>query len=166
MKISYCVECGEKLTKLDETRYLCKLNGHHYFNNPRACVGMVLYQNGQFLAAERGGEPYKGRFDLPGGFVEFGEDPDVAIAREVKEETNLTISNAKLFYVKTHPYEHDTSLCDLIYFCDEWEGTIKAQDDVASLKWQPLSFIESEDFAWPYPGLVDNIMREANANGQ
>ncbi len=42
------------------------------------------------LLIERGRPPYEGKFALPGGFVNENESLDVAVHRELQEETNLT----------------------------------------------------------------------------
>lgn len=39
--------------------------------------------------------PYKGKYALPGGFIKYNEDPEQAIIREVREETNLAIEIIK-----------------------------------------------------------------------
>ena len=43
----------------------------------------------KLLLIERAGEPYKGRWALPGGFVEMNETIDAAARRELEEETGL-----------------------------------------------------------------------------
>ena len=39
--------------------------------------------------------PYKGKYALPGGFIKYNEDPEQAVIREVREETNLAIEIIK-----------------------------------------------------------------------
>ena len=44
--------------------------------------------------------PYSG-WGLPGGFVSRGEDPDVAIRREIREETGIDLDDLEMFRIRT-----------------------------------------------------------------
>ena len=47
------------------------------------------------------------KWDLPGGDVEFGEDPIKSIIREIKEETGFMIKDPVPFDVKAHVYNNE-----------------------------------------------------------
>ncbi|MDX5569961.1 (deoxy)nucleoside triphosphate pyrophosphohydrolase [Streptomyces sp. ID05-04B] len=53
-------------------------------------VGAALFDGGRLLAARRSAPPeLAGRWELPGGKVEEGETPEVALARELREELGV-----------------------------------------------------------------------------
>jgi len=54
------------------------------------------------LLVKRGGHPHKGKWALPGGFVDTKENLDEAAARELVEETNLKIADGYLEQLKTY----------------------------------------------------------------
>ena len=72
----------------DATEYVCA-NGHEYWNEPHGSVCVAVLRDGQVLLARRGVEPRKGKYVLPGGFVDFDETPYEAARREMREETGL-----------------------------------------------------------------------------
>src|SRR4029450_2787370 len=56
------------------------------------CVGALVYdEERRLLVVRRANEPGRGLWSIPGGRVEPGEDDPAAVAREVAEETGLTV---------------------------------------------------------------------------
>jgi 8-oxo-dGTP diphosphatase len=56
------------------------------------CVGAVVHDPaGRLLLIQRGHDPHRGLWSLPGGRVEAGESPEEAVEREVQEETGLRV---------------------------------------------------------------------------
>ncbi|NPU09848.1 NUDIX domain-containing protein [Bradyrhizobium sp. 83012] len=60
--------------------------------HPQLAVSAAIFRDGKILLVRRARAPAKGVYTLPGGRVEFGEDLHAAIAREVMEETGLSIA--------------------------------------------------------------------------
>lgn len=54
-------------------------------------TAIVEFPDGRILLVRRGTVVYKGYWALPGGRVDFGENVEQAIVREVKEETGLDV---------------------------------------------------------------------------
>lgn len=59
-------------------------------------VYAILKYKGNFILIKKGKGPYKGRWDLPGGKIDFGETPEDALQRELMEETGLKMKSCSL----------------------------------------------------------------------
>ena len=59
----------------------------------------MIFDQGRILLVERGREPLKGWWSLPGGAVEVGERLETAIRREVLEETGLAVQVERMFEI-------------------------------------------------------------------
>jgi len=95
------------------------------------CVGGLAYDDaGRLLLVQRGNEPGRGLWSLPGGRVEPGEDDAAALVREMAEETGLVVQPGDLVgRVRRGPYE----IAD--YRCRVVGGTLLAGDDALDARW-------------------------------
>ena len=59
-------------------------------------VYALLKYKRKIILIKKGRGPYKGRWDLPGGKIDFGESPQDALEREVMEETGLKVKSLHL----------------------------------------------------------------------
>ena len=67
------------------------MSTRRYPERPVLGVGAMIFEGDQVLLVERGNEPLKGWWSLPGGGVETGERLEAAMRREVREETGLEV---------------------------------------------------------------------------
>jgi 8-oxo-dGTP diphosphatase len=67
-------------------------------------VTALIENKGKYLVLKRSGKNFtnKGRWQFPEGKVKFGEDLLKALKREVEEETNLVVINAKLIGIHSN----------------------------------------------------------------
>lgn len=84
-----------------------------------SAVAGLIFRDEKLLLTVRGQEPRKGLLDLPGGFVEFWEPAEEALAREIREELNLEITEASFFCSQPNDYTYGkvTYMVLDIYFC-------------------------------------------------
>lgn len=91
----FCPLCGKPLepkpSPPDEGRPACPSGHFVHYDNPPTTVQGWIERDGEYLILKRNQEPFRGMWDLPGGFVEMGESPAEAVIREVREETGLAV---------------------------------------------------------------------------
>jgi len=60
-----------------------------HFTQPFVITGALIARNGKILLIQENHEPDKGKWNIPAGKLDLGEDPFQAVAREVFEESGL-----------------------------------------------------------------------------
>jgi len=106
-------------------------------DRPLVGVGVVLIDDGRILLVQRGHEPSKGLWAVPGGKVDLGETLRDAAVREVAEETGLEVEIGDVIWVGEHISQHGHIV--LIDFLGSVVGgELIAGDDADRAEWVPL----------------------------
>jgi 8-oxo-dGTP diphosphatase len=134
----------------------------------------LIFRRGAILLVERGRDPLKGYWSLPGGLVETGERLEAAITREVFEETGLRVKPGPIFEVferimqdASGRPEYHYVLID--YVCKVVSSGVRARppqlcpgDDVSRAEWVSLRNLDQYRLT---EGTLAVIQRAANARG-
>ncbi len=137
------------------------------YRNPALTVdGVVLHRQNHFqegdscnvLLIKRGRDPFAGQFALPGGFVEYGEDIDQAIGREVEEETGLQGVPFRQFRTfgrpDRDPRGHTVSVVYVAMIIGE-QPKVVGGDDAAEAAWFPITRLP--DLAFDHSIILDKV---------
>ncbi|MBL4667109.1 MAG: NUDIX hydrolase [Sneathiella sp.] len=107
---------------------------------PHVGVGAVIWRDNEVLLIQRGKDPGKGKWSLPGGGQELGETVAEAVIREILEETNLRIQLGQVIDVVDAIVKSDEG--DILYHYTLIDyaaryvsGTAKADSDVEAVRW-------------------------------
>ncbi len=121
-----------------------------YPSAPLVGVGALIHRPaaGQVLLVQRGREPNKGLWSLPGGLVNLGETLTEAVKREVQEETGLIVAVGSLL-ASFEPILRDEAgriryhYVVLDFWAYEQDGELNAADDAAGVGWFTLADMET-----------------------
>lgn len=69
----------------------CHTCGAHHWNDPKPCACALVALDNRLLLVRRTISPWKGRWDVPGGFCESWEHPAATAIRETREEAGIDI---------------------------------------------------------------------------
>ena len=137
-EVKFCPKCGTA-TRLELRfglqRPVCPACGFIYFADPKVAVAVLVDQDGQVLLVRRAGEPFRGLWSLPAGFVNAGEDPAEAAVRECAEETALQVKISGILAIhsgRAHPRGSDFII---FYRAFVTGGTLQAGDDADAAQW-------------------------------
>jgi mutator protein MutT len=135
-----------------------------YPDRPVVGVGAVVLDGSRVLLIKRGHAPLKGQWSLPGGGVEIGETLEQAIAREVLEETGLTVDVGPMVEVLDRisrdadgRVEHHFVLVDFV--CRPGGGILRGASDAEDAAWVALADLPRYEVA---PVTISVIQKAAS----
>ncbi len=118
-----------------------------HYENPAVTAFALVERDGRYLVLQRGQEPYRGRWELPGGFVEQGETPAEGVTREIFEETGLLVYAPSIVGAYTSRYGDDGKwTVDVAFHCQASPGELSLSAESSRAAWvsieqmPPLAF--------------------------
>lgn len=114
-----------------------------YPRAPIIGVGAVVVDAGRVLLVQRGREPLKGKWSLPGGMLEVGESLHEGVVREVEEETGLQVKPVELVELLDRIVREEAPDGERVrfhyviadYLCRVIGGSLKAASDAEAVRW-------------------------------
>ena len=121
-----------------------------YPKKPVVGVGAIILDGDQILLEKRKNSPGKGKWAVPGGLVDLGENVEEAVVREVKEETGLEVDDPRLVDVVNYISLGEKGAVMYHYVIIDYLVTVKsgkpkAASDADALKWVPFNEVEEYD---------------------
>jgi NAD+ diphosphatase len=142
----YCGRCGAGTArKPGELARVCPRCGLHHF--PRISPAVIVrIERGDEILLARSPHFAPGVYSTIAGFVEPGESLEQTVAREVREEVGVEVTNVRYFGSQPWPFPHSL----MIGFVADWaSGEIRLQEE------------EIEDAGWfrvdTLPGLPSRL---------
>ena len=133
----------------------------YQYPRPAVTVDAILISSlNSVLLIERGHNPYKGKWALPGGFINLDEELETACKRELKEETGLRVEKLKQFkaYGSVHRDPRHRTISVIFYTFTDSELVTSAGDDAKKAQWFSLDNLL--ELAFDHQQILDDFRAE------
>ncbi|MGQ9888564.1 MAG: NUDIX domain-containing protein [Aggregatilineales bacterium] len=134
----FCPRCGARLEQRRRNgalRPVCPACDYTVYFDPKVAAAVLVCSADRVLLVRRANDPFRGHWTLPAGFVDAGEDPAAAAAREALEETGLTVTIDRLLDVFHTPDDGGLADIVIVYRASVAGGELRAADDADAAAW-------------------------------
>jgi ADP-ribose pyrophosphatase YjhB (NUDIX family) len=108
-----------------------------FFRDPKLVVTALVEREGRVLLVRRDVEPGRGLWGMPGGYVDWDEHPEAAMARECREETGVEVAAERLISVQHVTLAEGEGAVVLSYRARLLRGQAEARDETQEVGWFP-----------------------------
>ncbi len=147
----FCPVCGGRLesSKLKENepaRLVCSDCDFIFYLDPKLAASSVVELDGRIVLLRRAIEPQKGKWVVPGGYVDRGEAVEAAALRETEEECGIRTRIKKLLGVYSYP---GRAVAVAVYVTEYLTGDLRAGEEALEVRQFRLEEIPWDDLAFP-----------------
>ena len=148
--VHYCSRCATPMITREysgKQRRTCPNCGFIHFTDPKVGVGVLVQQEGKILLVRRTMKPEIGKWSIPAGYLDHGEDPQETAVRETLEETNLHVEITGLLDVYHNPPAEGGASIFILYRARLLGGQLQAGDDADDARFFALDNLPELAFA-------------------
>jgi len=155
VEFQYCPVCGGKLVSRalkpeEPNRLVCAMCDFVFYLDPKVVACSIVEMDGGIVLLKRAIDPQKGKWVLPGGYVDRGEEVKAAAVRETEEECGLRIRIKELLGLYSYPGKIAVVV---VYVAEPSGGDLIVGDETAeaelyppeSIPWSELAFQSTID---------------------
>lgn len=158
MYFKFCPVCGKKALK-QETKNLikCQSCSFEWYQNPKPASNCIcLAPDYKILLTKRAFQPKKDKWGTPGGFVDAGDNLELAAIREMKEELDLELTPDRLTYLNSNQDKYNYQGCEYntmgvlfeVKLSQQEINNLKPQDDVSQIRFFDIDKIPWNELAF------------------
>lgn len=155
LEFRFCPVCGGSLGHLtvkkeEPQRLVCSQCDFVFYLDPKVVACSVVEMNNRIVLLKRDINPQRGKWVLPGGYVDRGEAVPAAALRETEEECGLRTRIKRLLGVYSYP---GRPAVVVVYVAEHVSGDLVAADESQEaglylkeeLPWEELAFQSTVD---------------------
>jgi 8-oxo-dGTP diphosphatase len=130
------------------------------YKSPKLTADGAMITDNKILLIKRKNDPFKGKWALPGGFVEYGETVEDAVVREVQEETGIITTIKDLIGIYSDPNRDPRGhTITVVYLLNKKGGVLIAEDDAADAKFFDINDLPK--LAFDHDIIIKDVLRRA-----
>jgi ADP-ribose pyrophosphatase YjhB (NUDIX family) len=162
-EFKFCPVCGARLKSLilkehEPARLVCSGCEFIFYMDPKLVATSIVELDEKIVLLRRGIDPQKGKWVLPGGYVDQGEQVEEAALRETEEECGLQTRIKNLLGVYSYP---ERPVVVVAYMAEHLSGELSVGDEAQEVKlfrpkeipWKELAFPSTVDALKDYLNL-------------
>jgi ADP-ribose pyrophosphatase YjhB (NUDIX family) len=155
VEFHYCPVCGgtlhsKTLKPGEPARLVCSECSFVFYLDPKVVACSIVEMDGRIVLLKRAIDPQKGKWVLPGGYVDRGEEVKAAALRETEEECGLKIHTKELLGLYSYPGRISVVV---VYVAEASGGKLIVGDETAevglyspgNIPWDELAFQSTID---------------------
>jgi 8-oxo-dGTP diphosphatase len=155
VEFRFCPVCGGSLCHLtlkqqEPQRLVCSRCDFVFYLDPKVVACSIVEMDGRIVLLKRDIDPQRGKWVLPGGYVDRGEEVPAAALRETEEECGLSTRIRRLLGVYSYPGRMTVVV---VYVAEYLSGDLVAADESQEaglylkeeVPWEQLAFQSTAD---------------------